>query len=101
MPIRCGISGACCILSHRWNAGGPVLALTGLAPEALLLAGLLWALFSILTGFVDFLWTRWPGDRRLFASITVRARSGEPACRCAATRAGARRTARSAGSRGA
>jgi hypothetical protein len=32
-----------------------LLALTGLAPEALLLAGLLWALFGILTGFVDFL----------------------------------------------
>jgi len=32
-----------------------ILAVTGLAPEALLLAGVLWALFGILTGIVDFL----------------------------------------------
>ena len=32
-----------------------ILALTGVAPRALLLAGLLWALFGILTGMVDFL----------------------------------------------
>jgi hypothetical protein len=32
-----------------------ILALTGLAPEALLLAGLLWAVFGILTGIVDYL----------------------------------------------
>jgi hypothetical protein len=32
-----------------------ILALTGVAPRALLLAGVLWALFGILTGMVDFL----------------------------------------------
>jgi hypothetical protein len=31
-----------------------LLALTGVAPRALLLAGLLWALFGLLTGIVDF-----------------------------------------------
>jgi flagellar biosynthesis protein FliQ len=48
-----------------------LLALTGVAPRALLLAGLLWALFGILTGMVDFLLgplAEFIGE--LFANIT-------------------------------
>jgi len=45
-----------------WCLGGAtlvalVLALTGIAPNALLLAGLLWAGFGLLTGTVDYLMT--------------------------------------------